>query len=324
MIDQIAQQLQASNRLLLTSHTNPDGDAVSSMLALGLALKKIDKEVLWVNESPIPAVYRFLPSVERISQAAEANRSFDVAVVLDCGDTERIGCDAAVIERAPVVVNIDHHATNTGFGHMQYVDPSACATTELVYRLLRKLGIAIDQDIAIAIYTGILTDTGSFRFSNTNSAAFAVCTEMTALGVDPYDIAQHVYGPYPLERIKLLNLALDSIEISANRKLSMMTVTQAMLNETGTQLEDVDGLIHYARRIQNVKVAALIQELRNGNEPDGSPGQYHVSLRSDGAIDVAAIATTYGGGGHQTAAGFGMQATLAEVKFEIATLAEKL
>ena len=96
------------------------------------------------------------------------------------------------------------------------------------------------------------------------------------------------------------------------------------MNQTGTQLEDVDGLIHYARRIQNVKVAALIQELRNGNEPGGSPGQYHVSLRSDGAIDVAAIATTYGGGGHQTAAGFGMQATLAEVKFEIATLAEKL
>ena len=324
MIDQIAHQLKASNRLLLTSHANPDGDAVSSMLALGLALKKINKSVVWFNESPIPAVYRFLPSAERIAQSVAADQRFDLAVVMDCGDLERIGRTAAVIDRAPIVVNIDHHATNTGFGQFQYIDSNACATAELVYRLLSKMGIALDQDIATAIYTGILTDTGSFRFSNTNSAAFAICTEMTALGVDPYNIAQHVYGPYPLERIKLLNLALDSIEISANRKLSMMTVTQAMLNQTGTQLEDVDGLIHYARRIQNVKVAALIQEKRNGNEPAGTPGQYHISLRSDGSVDVAAIATTYGGGGHCTAAGFGMQASLSEVKEEIATLAEKL
>ena len=144
------------------------------------------------------------------------------------------------------------------------------------------------------------------------------------MGVEPYDIAQHVYGPYPLERIKLLNLALDSIEISTNRKLSLMTVTQDMLMQTGTRSEDVDGLIHYARRIQDVKVAALIQELHNGNETAGSPGRYHVSLRSDGAVDVAAIAAAYGGGGHRTAAGFGMKATLSKVKFEIATLAEKL
>jgi phosphoesterase RecJ-like protein len=324
MIDQIAHQLKESRRLLLTSHTNPDGDAVSSMLALGLALKKIGKDIVWLNESPIPTVYRFLPSVDQIAQSVETNRPFDATVVLDCGNTDRAGCTPVVIERAALVVNIDHHATNTGFGHLQYVDPTACATAELIYRLLDKMEIAFDQDIATAIYTGILTDTGSFRFSNTNSAAFAICTEMTTLGVDPYDIAQHVYGPYPLERIKLLNLALDSIEISANRKVSVMTVTQAMLNQTGTQQEDVDGLIHYARRIQNVKVAALIQELHNGNEHAGSPGKYHVSLRSDGAVDVAALATAYGGGGHRTAAGFGMEATLSEVRLEIATLAEKL
>lgn len=324
MIEQIAHQLQTSNRLLLTSHANPDGDAVSSMLALGLALKKIDKDVLWLNESPIPAVYRFLPCVDRIFQTVNADQQFDAAVVLDCADMNRVGCTTALIDRAAVVVNIDHHASNTFFGHLQYIDSNACATAELVYRLLKTMDISPDADIATAIYTGILTDTGSFRFSNTNSAAFAICTEMTELGVDPYDIAQHVYGPYPLERIKLLNLALDSIEISDNRKLSVMTVTQSMLNQTGTQSEDVDGLIHYARRIQNVKVAALIQELPNGNQPPGLPGQYHISLRSDGTVDVAAIATSYGGGGHLTAAGFGMKATLSQVKGEIASLAEKI
>ena len=324
MIDQIAHQLSASHRLLLTSHANPDGDAVSSMLALGLALRKINKEIVWLNESPIPAVYRFLPSVNQILQTIDIDQQFDAVVVLDCGDTERIGCPSSIIDRSSLVVNIDHHASNSHFGQLQFIDPKACATTEIIYRLLETMEIPIDRSIATAIYTGILTDTGSFRFSNTNSAAFSICTQMTALGVDPYDIAQHVYGPYPLERIKLLNLALDSIVVSPNRKLSMMTVTQAMLNQTGTQPEDVDGLIHYARRIENVKVAALIQELRNGNEPDGLPGQYHISLRSDGTVDVAAIASIYGGGGHSTAAGFGMKATLSEVKYKIATLAEKL
>lgn len=324
MMNRIVGCLKNSRSVLVASHENPDGDAVSSLLAIGLALEKQNKSVVLFNESPIPAVYRFLPSAERIVTKIETTGAFDTAVVLDCGDLERVGSSAADLRQIPLIINIDHHATNTGFGTFQMVDPSACATTELVYRLLAEMNLPIDDKIATLIYTGILTDTGSFRFANTNQTAFAICREMTSKGVRPHEIAQHVYGTYSLGRIKLLNLALDSIELAANGQLSMMTVTQAMLRQTGTQSEDADGLIHYARRIEDVRVAALIQELRNGLGPKPFRHRYHVSLRSDGTVDVSAFAVSFGGGGHQSAAGFGMDATLAEVKAVVAGLADEL
>ena len=200
------------------------------------------------------------------------------------------------------------------------VDPSACATAEIVYRLIKKRQLPIDQAVASALYTGILTDTGSFRFSNTNRAAFAICHEMVTFGVDPYTVAQHVYGTYSLGRIKLLNMALDSIEISANGKLSLMTLTQNMFRETDTNPEDVDGMINYAKRIEDVKVAALIMENENG----AVQKRYHVSLRSDGTVDVAEIAASFGGGGHFSAAGFGVESSLKALKKTINSIAEKL
>jgi phosphoesterase RecJ-like protein len=147
---------------------------------------------------------------------------------------------------------------------------------------------------------------------------------MAQLGVDPYRIAQHVFGTYSLERIKLLNLALDSLEISQNGKLSIMTVTNAMFDFTKTQPEDVDGMINYARRIQDVKVAALIQEQKNGKMRSNGLRRFHVSLRSDGSVDVAAMAGTFGGGGHASAAGFQVETTLAKLKSDIITLAKNL
>jgi phosphoesterase RecJ-like protein len=252
------------------------------------------------------------------------NRNFDTAVILDCSDLERIGEAVSMVRRIPVIINIDHHVTNVGFGDLQLIDTSACATAEIVYRLIKQLSVSIDENIATAIYTGILTDTGSFRFSNTNKAAFAICEEMVALGVDPYKIARRVYGTYSLGRIKLLNLALDSIEISYNGRLSIMTLTQNMLNKTRTQPEDVDGLINYARSIEDVKVAALIQEHQNGYRTSETCGNYHVSLRSDGTIDVAEIASSFGGGGHSSAAGFNIESTLPDLKLKIFNLAERL
>ncbi|MGA9535937.1 MAG: bifunctional oligoribonuclease/PAP phosphatase NrnA [Desulfobacterales bacterium] len=324
MTEQILRSFSESRRVVVTSHENPDGDAVSSLLAVGLALEKQQKNVTFYNASPIPAVYRFLPSVGRITSEFNTADAFDTAVILDCGDLERVGPAAALMRRIPVVVNIDHHITNTGFGTVRLVEPAACATAELVYHLLVRMKTPIDKDLATLIYTGILTDTGSFRFANTNQATFAICLEMAAKGVRPHEVARHVYGTYSLGRIKLLNLALDSIEIAGNGKLSIMTVTREMLRQTGTQPEDADGLIHYARRIEDVRVAALIQELQNGTGATQDRHRYHVSLRSDGSVDVAAVAVSYGGGGHQSAAGFRIEAPLYEVKTQIAHLAKKL
>lgn len=320
----IIKQIEQNNRFLLASHTHPDGDAIGSLLATGLALMAMGKEVNLLNESPIPAVYRFLPSVSAIRQKVAPESVFDAAIVLDCGDIERLGKTAATINQIPLLINIDHHVTNTRFGHVQMIDEGACATAEIIYRLIKELPVQIDCPIATAIYTGILTDTGSFRFSNTNRSAFAICEEMIAMGANPYEVAQHVYGTYSLGRIKLLNLALDSLEISTNGKLSVMTLTQRMLKETRTQAEDIDGIISYARRIEDVQVAALIHELSsNGSTPKGRK-QFHVSLRSDGAVDVAKIAAYYGGGGHAGASGFSVISTLAELKAQLMALADTI
>lgn len=306
----------------MASHINPDGDAIGALLAAGLVLQKLGGEVVLYNESAIPAVYRFLPAVDTIQSELAVTDRFDTAVILDCGDLSRVGLAVDVIASIPAIINIDHHITNTRFGHFQLVDVNACATSEIVYRLIQAMDLELDTAVATAIYTGILTDTGSFRFSNTNQTAFAICEAMVAKGVNPSTVARHVYGTYSLGRIKLLNLALDSIEISADGRLSIMTVTRKMLADTGTQPEDADGLINYARRIQDVRVAALIQELDNEDGATGERQQFHVSLRSDGSVDVSRIAMGFGGGGHAGAAGFSMVSSLAELKRTLYSLSD--
>jgi len=294
------------------------------MIALGLALSRLDCEVTLYNESPIPAVYRFLASVDRVQHHIDDIGIYETAVILDCGDFSRIGTVSSQVSRIPVIINIDHHITNTQFGDLQIIDTEACATAEIVYCLITQMQIPIDRSIATALYTGILTDTGSFRFSNTNKSAFTICMEMVGLGVNPFEIAQHVYGTYSLGRIKLLNLALDTIEISKNGKLSLMAVTREMMNESGTKPEDVDGLINYARGIEDIKVAALIHELENGARKPNQPKPFHVSLRSDGGVDVAEIASAFGGGGHVSAAGFSIESSLSDLKSKLVKLAEKI
>ncbi len=321
---QIVSHLKNSRTLLLATHINPDGDAIGSLIAMGLALEALGKQVTLHCASPIPAVYRFLPATDTITGEVDPSKDFDTAVILDCGNFKRIGPAFAEIEKIETIINIDHHVTNTGFGGFQIVDTAACATAEILYRLIKRLGIDITPGMATSIYTGILTDTGSFRFSNTNRAAFAICEEMVAIGMDPYKVAQNVYGTYSLGRIKLLNLALDSIELAAGGKVSIMTLTREMLVETGTHSEDIDGLINYARRIEDVKLAVLLQEMENGRRTEAESPRYHVSLRSDGAVDVAEIAATFGGGGHKVAAGFNIDAPLEEIRAKIIRLAEKL
>lgn len=325
-MNDVIRAIKASARVLVASHVNPDGDAVGSLLASGLALRSMGKDVFMYNESPIPAVYRFLDTVDTIGRTLDTDFKCDTAIILDCGTPERIGKVCNRLEGIPVVINIDHHLTNTGFGDLQLVDHQACATAEIVYRLISRLKVAIDTSIAAAIYTGILTDTGSFRFSNTNAAAFAICNEMVRLGVDPYMVARHVYGTYSLGRIKLLNLALDSIEIWCNGKLSIMTLTRDMMKKTGTQPEDADGLINYARRIEDVQVAALIHELDGSvaSAGNGFKSRFHVSLRSDGDVDVSRIAAAFGGGGHESAAGFSIETNLADLKARLIELTGKI
>jgi len=323
-MNQTIQQLKNSNNVFLCSHINPDGDAIASVIAMGLSLASLQKETTLYNESPIPAVYRFLPSVKQIVRHIDRQTIYDTAIVLDCGDLQRIGKAASFVSRIPVIINIDHHVSNTRFGDFRLIDFSACATVAIIYRLLKQMELPITKDIATLIYTGILTDTGSFRFSNTNKLAFAICKEMIDIGVDPYYVARNVYETFSPGYIKLLHKALGSIEISKNGKLSMITLTQEMLDEAGARPEEVNGLINYAKAINNVKIAVLIHRISDTKGTKGkAQGRFHVSLRSDGTVDVAAFASSFGGGGHYRAAGFSIESSIVDLKKRIFNFAEK-
>ncbi|RJP93433.1 MAG: bifunctional oligoribonuclease/PAP phosphatase NrnA [Desulfobacteraceae bacterium] len=320
---QIINQLKKSERILIASHANPDGDAIGSLISLGIALEDSKKKVWLYNESPIPAVYQFLPSLHLVHQTVRNIAEFDTAIILDCSDLHRIGEAAEAVSKIPILINIDHHDTNTRFGRFQYIDPTASSTAEIVYRIITALNVPINTGIAYSIYTGIMADTGSFRFANTTAEAFEISHKMVRYGADPHKVAHHVYETFSLNRIKLLNMLYDSIELSPNGKMSIMTLTQNMLKTTGTKLEDVNGLINYAKQIENVKLAVLLFESNRGNgKKFGS--DFHVSLRSEGAVNVAAIASSFGGGGHQNAAGFDIHATLPDLKKTIFYFSETL
>lgn len=319
-MEQILDQLIKSKQVLLVSHINPDGDAIGAMLGLGLALETMKKKVQFFNQSPLPAVYQFLPSIHRIKRDPGDIKSYDTAIVLDCSDLQRIGDFSETVSQIPSVINIDHHVTNTRFGNYQLIDAKASATAEIVYRLISKMEIQITMAMAYSIYTGIMADTGSFRFSNTTPEAFRISHEMVLAGADPHTVAHHVYETISLSRIKLLTMLFDTIELSEDGAFSIMTLTQNMLSASGTEIADLNGLINYAKRIENVKVAALLYERRNGKKPGHTGSHYHVSLRSDGSVNVSNIAASFGGGGHISAAGFEVYATLPELKKRLFSL----
>ncbi|VEN74137.1 conserved hypothetical protein [Candidatus Desulfarcum epimagneticum] len=312
-MNEIIRALKTSGHVLLVSHVNPDGDALGSMIALGVSLESLGVETTLFNESKIPDHYRFLLGNRRVAREPGDFRKYGAAAALDCGDLGRTGRWAREIGRIPVLINIDHHATNDRFGDYSLVDPGACATAELVFRLLKEMGAPISRLAAEAIYTGIVTDTGSFRFSNTNRAAFDICGEMTELGADPFKVGKWIYRTYSLARIRLLRRALDSIEIFLDGKVSLMILTRGMIEKAGAGPGDMDGLIDYARGIQGVKTAVLIKEMEDGV-------RRHVSMRSDGEVDVAALASRFGGGGHPQAAAFDMDRDTAHVKSRVLDL----
>lgn len=319
----ILESLKESSHLLLLTHARPDGDAIGSLLAMGRGLSLLGKKVRLYNESPIPAIFRFLPGIDLIVSDPGNVSEYDTAVVLDCSDLTRVGGVADKISQIPTLLNIDHHLTNTGFGAHQMVDPTASSTGAVVHRLLTRLGVEIDESMAYAIYTAIFTDTGSFLFQNADPEAFYLCGRMAEKGVDTFKVAQNLFATYSLGRLKLLHMVLDTIEISDNGKLSVMYLTQEMLRETATSVDDINGLVNYAKHIQDVQVAVLIQESRP--MPGSYHGtHYHVSLRSNGPVDVGTIALAYGGGGHPGAAAFTARATLTEIKEEVFRISDSL
>jgi bifunctional oligoribonuclease and PAP phosphatase NrnA len=318
-----AEAIKRSNTLLLVSHIHPDGDAVGSLTALGAALLADGKKVTLYNEHPVPSAYQFLPLSDTIVDDAGELDAYDVMIVLDCSKIERIGQLVDLIDKVPVIINIDHHCTNENFGGVQLVDPGACATTEIIYKLLVEMGSPINREAAYGIYTGIITDTASFSFENTSSGSFAICGKMVDLGVDPHLVSRNVYITYSLERIRFMKMVLSTFTLSEDKTISFMMGTQEMIRKSGMKPENVGRIVNYAKHIEGVKIAAMAleEEFREDHLPDHHHN-FHVSLRSDGSVDVSKIAVFFGGGGHNSAAGFNITDTVEGLRETILGLSD--
>jgi len=309
ILRKIAEEVRGGYRFLISTHVNPEGDAIGSVLALGLALKNKGKEVEILNQDPTPGNLAFLPGAGEITHQAPEKGEFDVAFALDCGSKARLGEEFSRVRTIGKVINIDHHVSNSFFGDINLVDPWASSTAEILFDLLRTIPVRMSSAVAENIYVGLLTDTGSFHYSNTSPKTFAVARACLLAGVEPWKVAEKVYENQPLARLRLLSMALGTLGGDGDGRVNYIVVTQKMMEESGASADMTEDFINYPRSLEGSEVALLFREL--------SPKKYRVSLRSRGKVDVSRIAEEFQGGGHPNAAGCTVEGSLSEVKARI-------
>jgi bifunctional oligoribonuclease and PAP phosphatase NrnA len=313
-IDEIAHEIRDADKLLLTTHENPDGDALGSLLATQEILVQLGKDSIMfmsADEFPLPVEYRHL-HFEGLVNSPPADVEDRVAVFLDCGNIDRMPVD--FLQRDGVhILNIDHHHDNTRFGTVNLVDPTASCTAEIVYELARELGAELTPKIAEALYVGLVTDTGRFMYENTTPRAHRMAAELIEAGVDPHLVYRRLYEDLPLARLNLLARALSSVQ-RYDDAITLASLTRADFEETGAVETDSEGIVDHMRAVENTAVAVLVRELL----ADDRRGTRKVSLRAtDGRVDVSVIARKMSGGGHRQAAGFSTQLPLDELIEEL-------
>lgn len=313
-IQKINDAITAATSFLITTHESPDGDAVGSSLALANYLKALGKDVTVHICDPVPDLYTFLPLSDSVIQTIP-DRRYDLCFVLDVGEFRRAGKAMAECRSVDAFINIDHHLSCEEFGKYNLIDSTASATGALIYRIIRGAGHPINFEIALCIYTAIITDTGSFRYSNSNPEAFAIAGEMIAAGVNAWDVAENLYESQPRKRLELLSQVLPTLVFSSRGDVASLTVMLDMYDRTGTGPELTDGFINYPRSVRGVEVSLLFREIK--------PGSWKIGFRSKGKVDVAALAAAFGGGGHHNAAGCNLDGDLAEVKERVFAHLEK-
>jgi phosphoesterase RecJ-like protein len=292
----IVRALREGDSFLVFFHELPDGDSVGATLALVLALQRLGKRVTAVGKDRVPRSYQFLPGAEQVRLLDELRlESWDTSIVLDCADPERAGDAWPLARRAGRLINIDHHVTNPRYGDLNLVDPGASATAELVYFLVRDLGIEIDRDMANCLFVGIMTDTGSFRYANASPQTFRVAAELVEAGASPELLGARLWESKPISTLRLLALALSTLKLSDDGRMAWLTVDDATLAEAGADEPEVEGIVNYPRSLEGVEVAMLFRPMADGRT--------RVALRSKGRVDVSRVARALGGGGHPRAAG---------------------
>jgi phosphoesterase RecJ-like protein len=300
--DQVLEELRRSDKLLLTTHENPDGDALGSLLAMHWILEQLGKDSLMFmspDEFPLPWEYRHFTFEGLVGEPPDDIDDRTV-VFLDCGNIDRMPVD--FLQRDGIhILNIDHHHDNTRFGTVNLVAAEASCTAEIVWRLAKELGARITPPIADALYVGLVTDTGKFMYENTSAAAHRMAAELIDAGVEPHRVYRQLYEDLPFRRLLLLQKALASVDRLDGGEITIAHLTKPDYEQTGALETDSEGIVDHLRSVEGTAVAVLVRELL----ADDRQGKRKVSLRAtDGTIDVSRVARELGGGGHPQAAGF--------------------
>ena len=306
--DAAIEKMRAGENFIVTAHVNPEGDALGSLLGLTLALRLAGKTVTACMEDTVPDILKFLPGSGTLVDKLDGGDAFDATFAVDCGQKDRLAASLDNCAKIGTLINIDHHGTNDKFGDINVVEPEASSAGEMVYDFLKAAGLEINKDIATCLYVAISTDTGSFRYSSSKPETFRKAGELVALGADPWDVASRVYENHPEKKLKLFSKVLGTLEVFScgSFNVAMLYVTLEMFESVGADKDLSEGFVNYARGVTGVQVGLMFRE--------SGPGEFKISMRSRGLIDVAEIAQRFGGGGHKNAAGCKISGELEEVR----------
>jgi phosphoesterase RecJ-like protein len=312
LLASIAEVIARGHRFLVTAHVKPDGDSIGSQLALAGALRALGKEVRIVNRDAAPPPLQAFPGVPAIERREEVEGEFDAVFVLECGDLDRTGLRG--IDRH-LLVNIDHHPGNTLFGAINWFDDGAAACGEMVFDVIRALGVPFSSEMATHLYVAILTDTGSFHYSNISPRTFDICRQLLESGVDPVGVARTVFDSNTVGRLRLFGAVMNTLETDAKGRLATIRLDMLMAEASGALPDDTEGLINLPLTVPEIQAVVFFREADNGT--------LRVSFRSKGAIDVGAVASGFGGGGHRNAAGCTVAGPLEAARTKILPLVDE-
>ena len=306
-LPRIVHEIHARRRFVISSHARPDGDSIGSQLAMAFALRALGKEVEIINSDRASGPLLTFPGVADITIADTATGEFDAAIIMECGDLARTG--VAGLDRY-FVVNIDHHPGNGGYGQINWFDPSAAACGEMVFDLVGALRVPLSLEIATHIYLAILTDTGSFHYSSISPRTFDICRQCMEAGIDPPAVARAIFDSSNLGRLKIFGAVLNGMELDATGRLATLWIDRTLAAECGGTYDDTDGLNNLPLTVKELQATVFFKEQ--------APGDWRVSMRSKGDVDINAVAREYGGGGHKNASGCSATGDLAVLKAEFA------
>lgn len=307
-LEEIAAVFRSHNRFLVLSHFRPDGDAIGCSLALALCLRALGKDVSVWNEDGLPEKFQFLPGSDLLRVPPTEPESFDAVIIVDTAVRNRVGeRSLAAIASARTWVNIDHHVSNDRLGDLVYIDPLAPAAGQILFELFSTCGLSLSKEIAVSLYAAISTDTGSFQYPNTTAKTYAIASELVKLGVDVGFTNQQLYERSPRRRLELLRALLNVLRFSSKDRAASFALSRATASSLQTIPDDTEGLIDTIRSLDGVIVAAFFEELADS--------KIRISLRSkDPRVDVCAICSEFGGGGHILASGARISGALADVQ----------